>query len=598
MPAICVNNRCPCSDNPLANLSSERPDHPIWISNYTFFQEPFIGKDPVPSDCGSTCQETCFSTVSQEEADACAQRLAERCVLCCPPNPSCPPVACTDNQPPPCTDPPVPACPPPYCNVPQGCQDSQYTAGVAAGEFYAHTQADADAIAASVCQHRLKFGPRTPNTPGCPIITGMFPHSPAHVNEGQGVLFQVFYTYPGAGPVQFAWFLNGLPLAFTSVPTFTIDPAMVSDSGTYTVEVSAPGCPTVLSPGVILDVISSTCTDTGVDTTSGGVFGNFVDDFLSLGTQNFPVLVDTIFSVNAPTSGRYQVRYISGAFSYLDFSLTRKYWMGREYEVNLVSVGAGYFSDTRSLESPWQPYTNWFTTQAFWTFPPQLPAAYVAHFIASYNSQIELETTNHNGSFVGYEQFGWEMDLPAGAPITLEYRHVGIGTDELGSINFEIVRTGTYNLNPIANHPDNIRIRDFLTKFSGVLVSNCVAVDPVVTSGNVPWDGTLQIQPASYNFGTLRYTSPFGNFQVLIDDKILTISISLFYNDINSPTPLIGTPCFVLQIGFVYDDSYLPETYVYWTKSHGNTAEGCYTLFTDPGTFCLTVPNKIYFESY
>src|SRR3989304_10490603 len=249
MAAICTTPRCPCSENPLANLSSERPDHPIWVGMSWQQQVPFLGAQW----SGSQCDANCFSEIDQYDADRRAQRAAVECIPescigadCVPCNPPCDP--CQGPQCAPATK---------FCNVAQGCQDAAFSSSIAACEVVAHTQADADAIAASICQERLRdpaLGRRTPNVPGCPVILAMFPASPVHANEGETVVLSAGITYTGPGPLEFLWSLDGFPVAITSTAILTLSNVSVADSGTYTMAVSAPGCAALLSPPAVLDV--------------------------------------------------------------------------------------------------------------------------------------------------------------------------------------------------------------------------------------------------------------------------------------------------------------------------------------------------------
>jgi len=331
MPQLCTTPNCPCSTNPFANLSSEDPDRQVFIGLHWSFVQPPLGGSWTKVICGASCQ----SSVSQYEADLCAQRAAERCCLCDHQSevPCIEPCGgdCADSIQPPCVDPPIPPCPPPFCNVPQGCQNSQFSAQVSGGEFYAHTQADADAIAASVCQSRLLTGPRTENTPGCPVVTGMSPESPAHANEGESLVIVATVSYTGPGPLSFLWYLNGIPLANTPTASLTLDSLGTGDSGTYVLQVSAPGCPVTLSPPVILEVVSSCIEDVGPLPPDGAtpfeitadvewetfsvVSGDYTPVVSSLGFCNPTNLQQAIWAGQpARSPGNYQLEYLSGYF--------------------------------------------------------------------------------------------------------------------------------------------------------------------------------------------------------------------------------------------------------------------------------------------
>ena len=330
MPQICTTPNCPCSTNPFANLSSEDPDKQVFIGLHWSFIQPPLGGNWSQVLCGASCQ----SSISQYEADLCAQRAAERCCLCDHQGVPCVEPCggpCLDSITADCPDPPIPPCPPPFCNVPQGCQNSQFSSQVSGGEFYAHTQADADAIAASVCQSRLLTGPRTENTPGCPVVTVMSPESPAHANEGQSLTISASINYTGAGPLSFLWYLNGIPLSSTPTASLEFASLATGDSGTYVLQVSAPGCSAVLSPPVILEVVSSCVEDAGPLPPDGAtpfeipaevewetfsvVPGDYSTFVSSVGICN-PTNIEQATWAGQPNHppGTYEFEYLSGYF--------------------------------------------------------------------------------------------------------------------------------------------------------------------------------------------------------------------------------------------------------------------------------------------
>lgn len=158
----CFNrvNDCPCSTNPLANLTSELPDRPEFISVFNYRQFNPIGWLYGTLGCKTFCVET-----TQAAADLCAQQQAAECVFETwkkPLNPSGggPPPPPSPNC---ITNPQSPACRtnPNYytpvgtftnqaqvCTVP--CPDgSVYTAFVPAGLFSGLSQAAANAAALS-----------------------------------------------------------------------------------------------------------------------------------------------------------------------------------------------------------------------------------------------------------------------------------------------------------------------------------------------------------------------------------------------------------------------------------------------------------------
>ncbi len=82
--ASCVNSiQCPCSDDPVRNFSSETEDVNLYIGFYDYSlgngwdNDSGINFDPAFAQLG--CKAICFSAISQEDADLCAQREAQAC---------------------------------------------------------------------------------------------------------------------------------------------------------------------------------------------------------------------------------------------------------------------------------------------------------------------------------------------------------------------------------------------------------------------------------------------------------------------------------------------------------------------------------------
>lgn len=123
MPLFPCKSRSLCIDGPLANLSSELEDVPKSPGRFISLVPP-----PLDEDWESNgCLGLCVSTISQEDADLCAQRQA---LLCIWPN---------VNEPQSCT-----------INCPDG---SPFTVTIPAGVFVAATVEEANQIAyAYACQ--------------------------------------------------------------------------------------------------------------------------------------------------------------------------------------------------------------------------------------------------------------------------------------------------------------------------------------------------------------------------------------------------------------------------------------------------------------
>lgn len=233
MPA-CSHALCPCTDNPLANLSSERPDRRIFIGfGYAGFTS-------------LACFQICHSEESQEEADRCAQLLAETC------NPG----VCPDNTYPPCdgVEPVIPddaAERGLFFNTTQICERNGVVRTIPAGTVAGWSQADADARALSICGGDV---PVTPPIAICPSIGDTFPSSPATVEVGMSVMLSADVQYGGAEPLVYLWLKNNLPLVITPGPALLLTNVQTSDSGQYDLQVSAPGCAPVRRPVLNLSV--------------------------------------------------------------------------------------------------------------------------------------------------------------------------------------------------------------------------------------------------------------------------------------------------------------------------------------------------------
>lgn len=147
MPQAACDKRiiCPCSDDPIANFSSEAADVIKYRSLGFFAGVPRLGWTWEQLGCVSLCE----STVSQQDADDCAARQARECVW----EDWDVDVEHPENCNPPCTNPPVP--PTIYYNTLQlcsvTCPDGRtFTWSVAAGTIAALSQAEANAIAFSL----------------------------------------------------------------------------------------------------------------------------------------------------------------------------------------------------------------------------------------------------------------------------------------------------------------------------------------------------------------------------------------------------------------------------------------------------------------
>jgi hypothetical protein len=144
-------------DFPLANLTSELPDHEIFVSMNWGPVDGSGSQPPMGTIFTATgCAFVCQSIISQADADQCAQEQSALCTWggWTPPNPPHSPGGYGGSP----QGPPVI-----YSNTLQqcsaGCPDgSLFTWTILPGQYHDLTQAGADAIAASVaCQKALRF---------------------------------------------------------------------------------------------------------------------------------------------------------------------------------------------------------------------------------------------------------------------------------------------------------------------------------------------------------------------------------------------------------------------------------------------------------
>lgn len=142
-------NDCECIDSVVENLTSEGGDADRFLS-----QEYFIGDNPLNRRFGQLgCLSWCFSEISQDDADDCAQRQAQECVYGSD-EPQQP-----DQDPPPTEPPYEPLVV--YHNTRQSCTFTcqsglSHTYVVEAGTVPGLTQVEADAIAYSYACYRAK----------------------------------------------------------------------------------------------------------------------------------------------------------------------------------------------------------------------------------------------------------------------------------------------------------------------------------------------------------------------------------------------------------------------------------------------------------
>jgi hypothetical protein len=312
---------CDCTDDPIKNFSSETPDP------NTFFRLRFPHPIPPPIDMPprwytkESCLGVCESTISQEDADACALRDAQMCEL--------PPL------------PPQPGDPVLFGNEATSCQydcpeGPPFVLSIPAGTYLALSQQLANLTAQSFCanlvfeNHTCEM-PGPPPVPGnpCVRITGTSPPSPVNLMVGDDVTLSATFSYAGnPNSLMFVWYLNATPIAFTMNASLTLDDVMESEQGPYTLGIFAPGCTAVFSGQIQVNV--SNCPaemgDPAPDTLD---IAHPVEwETWTIDTGDFGVLVSSnafcnptqLFTYTSPTGldhapGIYGEKYVSGFVS-------------------------------------------------------------------------------------------------------------------------------------------------------------------------------------------------------------------------------------------------------------------------------------------
>lgn len=296
-------NYCPCSENPLANLSSEDPDYERFLRiNYY----PGTGNRPI-----KICEEGSLEDLANCDGDC--NPLME---VCCtvPPNTCCAPRCDIPN---PCPNPPCckpSPCPDPivYSSKQTVCSHCGYSYTIPAGVYRSYiSQADADAKALSACEYRACNGPDGPGRSLIPSICTIFPViygygqvSPVEKSTGENVTLTVFYYYFGSAPLTFTWYKDSIPYSVTTGATLTINNLLTDDSGDYMLSIRALGCSAVFSNVIRLNVTE--CSQAGSD-----VPIDFAFPPVNLG--DFEVGINEFVYVGDFNPGQFTITYLGGA---------------------------------------------------------------------------------------------------------------------------------------------------------------------------------------------------------------------------------------------------------------------------------------------
>lgn len=306
IPCPNKSNFCPCTDNPLANLSSEAPDRNLF-TRIDYFS--YLGPAPIVlcedelADLAN-CPHSCDPNV-----DTCP---CDPATTCCDPA-GCDPDQCKN---PPCIPPPVI-----YHSQETSCTQCEVSYTLPAGVVTSSiSQADADARAQSICQSRVNAlaadshaCETNPPQPTCTPAPGGFGYgqlSPVTAGVGENLSLSVSFVYAGSRPLTFLWYKDGIPFqtgspvgafVFLSIPNLT-----AGDAGVYRLGIKPLGCPEVFSNNIEVLIVPCNCGTPGevplnllevdgtvmVDYTAGGILAPSVNFFI--------------------TDGRFVLKYISG----------------------------------------------------------------------------------------------------------------------------------------------------------------------------------------------------------------------------------------------------------------------------------------------
>jgi len=252
---------CECSDNPFINTSAEAPDPNLFFARKYYANNPSLNENDSWYE-RSSCLGTCFSEVSQQDAEDCALRNAQLCTW----DPVRPELTLLSDDPPSTPRSNI------FGNAAVSCSSPcptgpDFTFTVPANTFYALTQQEADAIAQSICDYRaLVFRMCSgvpPEPPICDVtITSVMPPTFTQDAEvGDSVAMGVTFNYTGTESAVFLWYKDGVPYVTTQNPSLTLDDVQTFDAGVYQLHILIPHCPPVLSPNLTLNVLS--CSQTG-----------------------------------------------------------------------------------------------------------------------------------------------------------------------------------------------------------------------------------------------------------------------------------------------------------------------------------------------
>lgn len=256
----CANklNFCPCTENPLANLSSEEPDIERFIQIH---YNSILGPAPIVlceesdlvdlANCPHVCDPDIETCPCDSSTDCCDEEACKK--------------GCTNK----CCEKPKPAsCVPPviYYNHEVSCIGCDFTVTIPAGTFTSIvSQADADAKAQSVCEYRACYGPRGTQSPCIarpkPIIIGFTQPSPITAVLGSDLTLTVLYTFSGSDPLTFTWYKDFIPFQVTSGPSLTLNNVTFDDAGIYQLRIALPLCPGANS--ALVQVVVVECDTTG-----------------------------------------------------------------------------------------------------------------------------------------------------------------------------------------------------------------------------------------------------------------------------------------------------------------------------------------------
>lgn len=315
IPCAQKSNFCPCTDNPLANLSSEEPDRELFINikyNNLLDGAPIVICEEGSLEDLANCHNVCNPDLETCPCDP----ILDNCP--CPECPSCQNPPCHSCTPPPPCNPIIITT---YYSAQSTCMQCGVSYTLPAGAVISQvSQIDANERAQSICQSRVnelaaRSGACQVNTTcsPSPVISGYGQSSPVTAGVGENLTLNVFYFYLGSRTLTFLWYKDGIPfepgIVVGNTASLVITNLTLGDAGTYILGIKPQGCSEIFSNPIEVQMVGCNC----------GFVGQVPLDFLE---ADGSIVVDFTGSVSggvpnnttnfSTVPGRFALKYIGG----------------------------------------------------------------------------------------------------------------------------------------------------------------------------------------------------------------------------------------------------------------------------------------------